>query len=185
MRSLLALSVALATLSGCTCGSYSAQTGMAFNEVDLDRDDYVEQCGALYGVGGSFDLMGDGYAWLSFSASHPNNDVDWAAVSITMELLFPNTMLVAGTHVEDTTGGAWVGDAGGNTYSPAFLTSAEVDVIAVREADEVCSPFRAQEFQLEWDIEWGAEGDEFRYTSQGKDWVSLFLDQSSSDVGCL
>lgn len=183
MRPLLAL--ALATLSGCSCGTYSAQTGMAFDGVELDRDDYFEECGALYGVNGSFDLMGDGYAWLTFSPSHPNDDLDWAAVSITMELLFPNSMLVAGTRVEGATGGAWVGDASGNTYSPAFLTSATVDVVAVREPDEECSPFRAQEFELEWDIAWGEDDAEFHYTSQGKDWVSLFLDQSSADEGCL
>lgn len=181
------LACGLTALSGCnrTCGTFTTKTGMAMDGLSLDHDDYFEACGAMIGASGDIDLMGDGRAWVLFSPSHRNKDFDWNAILIDMEVYFPNDRLVEGAHLTDVTGGAEVVDWVGNHFAQAGLTSASIDVTGVRPADEECSPFRAQEFQLEWDIEWGTADAEFHYTASGKDWVSLFLDMSSSDEGCL
>lgn len=172
-------------LLGCTCGNYTAKTGYSEDGDSFDRDDYIEACGVNSGVGGSFDLLGDGFAWLDFAPGHRRNAIDWLAVSLDLELTPPNAALVEGAHLTEMNGVAFIASATGNRVAIAPLTRVALDVLAVRPAEEPCTPFRAQEFQLQWDAEWGNPEDEYYYTAAGKDWVSLSLDGSSSDPECL
>ena len=172
-------------LGGCACGSYSAQTGYSLDGVSLDRDDYVESCGVNAGSNGSFDLSGDGLAWIDFAPAHRRSKLDWLAVSLDLELFIPNVDLVEGAHLTNMSGSAFIADSTGGRIALAPLSQATVDVVKVRPAEEPCTPFRAQEFKLAWDAEWGTPEDDAYYTAQGEDWVSLSLDQSSSDPDCL
>lgn len=183
MRGVLSLPALL--LAGCSCGTYTvAGTDMVFDEVPLDRADYYESCGGDYGADGSFDLLGDGFALLTFAPSHADTDVDWAAIAIDLSVTFANALLVEGDTITDLGGGAALGDMSGNLYAQAGLTRGSIEVLDLGEPDPPCTPFRAQTLRLAWDLEWGAEGGP-HYTAVGTDAVSVFLDGSSSDPECL
>jgi hypothetical protein len=187
-RRLLLLPTLLASAAGCDagCGRYATQTGWMLGEVTLDGDRWFERCGPEYGTTGALDLLGDGRAWIDFAPAAHDRDADWAAVALDMELFVPiDELLVLGAHVVDATGGARITDSAGNHFAEAPLTSAVVDVVAVRDGDEPCTPFRSQEVRLTWDVAWGSPDDEVHYAASGTDWIRFLVDESSADSGCL
>ncbi len=63
------------------------------------------------------------------------------------------------------------------------MISGSVQVLDAKEPDPECTPFREQQYKLEWELEFGDNGGNL-YTATGKDWVGLDLPMGSDDPDC-
>ena len=174
-------------LGGCypACGAYSALTGLEMvsggETYDFDRDDMFESCGSGFGAFGIFAMdVDDTLGSLVFLPDHRNMEIDThICTALYYNLLFDNQTLEVGQELT-----IYEGEAGIYAVQAAPFVSGTVQVIDEREPDEECAPFREQDFELEWDLEYGDSSGSIYYTAQGKDWVGLNLPMGSDDPAC-
>jgi hypothetical protein len=173
-------------LTGCypACGDYSSLTGLEMvvsgETYDFDRDDMFESCGSGFGAFGIFAMdIDDQLGSMVLLPDHRNMEIDThICTDIYYNLFFDNQTLVVGQELT-----IYEGEAGIYAVQAVPLVSGTVAVLDEREPDEECAPFREQDFELEWDLEYTNNAGQ-EYTAQGKDWVGFNLPMSYGDPGC-
>lgn len=191
---------------GCigTCGSYTIQTGVWFDQVmgDLWEGDptatqpeghdfvaldgeYREQCGKKWGTWGNWDLLGDGRATINFQTYHPDFDLDINSIPIDLYATVPVGDWQPGQRFElgsTLLGWAELTDMSGEHFKQASLVSGWVEVTSGTLDGDVCAEDEGwaqgvgPTFGLSWELEW-SDGADVHYAAEGADdvWFDTFL----------
>jgi hypothetical protein len=185
MVRLALVATAIAACFACVpCGSYEVSGTLA---TDAEGNEYNghwrEQCGS-FGAFGTWDLMGDGIAGITFMPDAPG-ERGWQGIDIEIEVGFPTTLLVPGTTLttEDMGGGAFLTPCISCPQDGAGLTAGTIEVVSGWEGTDPCELDEGPPMRLRWDLTFGAEGGPL-YELQGTDRVvfSTFTTPACSDV---
>ncbi len=193
MHRLIPLFPLIALLPACRqftgamkCGTYETHSGYEEIEADgtvqdLDDDDWRERCGADYGTFGSVAHLEE-HGTIFFVFTHRDNDLSFESWDFFMEIDFVKESLSVGNELDIIQG-----DAGLTAITWVPYWEGTIEVLDEREPDAECTPFRRQDFRLDWDLTWAgqepADGNEW-YTATGRDWVGFDIEGDSLSEGC-
>lgn len=174
MRKVLLISTALGVLTACNggsggwpfgkCGHYTLRAPT----IELEET-AIETCTSTQDSWGTWDLMGDGYAFLWLDPSEYDDSTGWFEVNAT----FPNPWLleVGDTfEVESAAGFRYWGDG-----SPFDWVGARVplELTVLRIGTDYDEIWQEAYIKLRWKGEWGDPTQGPYYTAEGEDWLGI------------
>lgn len=185
---MLRLTLVAAAITACfacvPCGSYEVSGTLATDAEGRDYNGHwFEQCGT-YGASGTWDMMGDGFADLTFTPDAAG-ERSWQGIDVEIGVGFPTALLVPGTTIttDDMGGSAALNPCISCPQDGAALSAGTIEVLSGWEGTDPCEPDDGPTLRLRWDLTFGAEGGPL-YALQGTDRVqfSTFTTSACSDV---
>lgn len=174
----------IALLTGCwpRCGSLDISGTTATNYEGNDYNaHWFESCGANMGTAGTWNLYGDGGAYIDFFWSAPG-DRDWQSIDIEMSVAFPTDLVEPGATVGlDQMGGAVaLNPCIDCRQDIAGLTDGTVEILSGSGDDDPCAD-DGPVYRVQWDLVFGEEGGP-HYVTSGTDKIR-FSNFLSEDCG--